>query len=100
MFSVSQGRSSTPTPPFLTQSWSPASQPPSREQRLDPSSSPGSEKPKAEITVKMPSGDVLTVISDQVTINFDRDFQDITTRADAHPVYMVDRGTVTIVAKL
>jgi hypothetical protein len=94
------GRSSTPTFQFQTPPSFSQSPRPEREVKLEPNSSSGSEKPKAEIVVKMPTGDVLTIVSDQVTINFDRDFQDITTRFDTQKVYMVDKGTVTIVAKL
>ena len=98
MFRTSSTPSRTSQSPTLT--WSVPSQKGRPGHSFEPSSGSADLKAKTEITVLMPNGDRLNIQSDQVTINFDRDFQDITTRADAHPVYMVDRGTVTIVAKL
>jgi hypothetical protein len=48
----------------------------------------------------MPNGDRLNIQSDQVTIEFSRDFVDVTRWTDARKTYMVDRGTFTIKGKL
>ena len=57
-------------------------------------------KAKTTISIAMPDGSGLHIETEEVTISFDRNFQEVTTRSDAKRVYMVDRGTFTIVGKL
>jgi len=48
----------------------------------------------------MPDGSLLTILTEDVTIEFSRDFQDVTTRSSVSKTYLVDRGTFTIKGKL
>jgi hypothetical protein len=48
----------------------------------------------------MPNGDRLEIQSDQVTIEFSRDFMDVTRWTGVQKTYMADRGTFTIKGKL
>ena len=49
----------------------------------------------------MPDGSLLTILTEDVTISFDREFQDdVTTRSSVSKTYFVDKGTFTIKGKL
>ena len=48
----------------------------------------------------MPDGSLLTILTEDVTIEFSRDFQDVTSWRSATRTYLVDRGTFTIKGKL
>lgn len=75
------------------------SQKPGREVRLEPSSSL-ERGAQAVISAQMPDGTLLTIITADVTISFDRDFVDVTSWNDANKTYLVDKGTFTIKGKL
>jgi hypothetical protein len=94
--------SNTPsrTNPSPTLTWSVPSQKGKPGHSFEPSSGSADLKAKTEITVLMPNGDRLEIQSDQVTIEFSRDFVDVTRWTSAQKTYMVDRGTFTIKGKL
>ena len=48
----------------------------------------------------MPTGDVLNIESDDVQIEFSRDFVDVTSWNAASRTYLLDKGTFTIKGKL
>lgn len=55
---------------------------------------------KTVIAITLPDGSSLNIQSDQVTIEFSRDFVDVTRWTSAQTTYMVDKGTFTIKGKL
>lgn len=57
-------------------------------------------KPQAKISITMPDGSLLTILTEEVTIEFSREFQDVTTRSSVSKTYLVDKGTFTIKGKL
>jgi len=96
-------RSSIPTSPSPTPSWSTRSPRPTSRDELGPNSSTGigpHGKPQAKISVTMPDGSLLTILTEEVTIEFSRDFQDVTSWSSPTRTYLVDKGTFTIKGKL
>jgi hypothetical protein len=86
----------SPSPTLL--SFKPST-PPSRRLEAEPNNA--SERPATEISIKMPNGDQLHIQTDQkVTIEFNRDFTDVTRWTDTNRTYLVDKGTFTIKGKL
>jgi hypothetical protein len=94
----------SPTPSHTSQSPIPPSfvysQRGNPGRRLEPSSGSADLTAKTEITIKMPNGDMLEIVSDQVTIEFSRNFVDVTRWTSSTKTYMVDKGTFTIKGKL
>lgn len=85
----------SPTSPFQTRvSWQP-SQPPSRQFEFGPNSSR-----ETVITIQMPDDNVIQIQTKEVSIEFERDFTDVTTRRSPVKTYLVDRGTFTIKGKM
>jgi len=87
----------SPSPTSLT--FAPSQKP---KRHIELESSPISvNEPPTLITIQMPNRDVLVISTDKiVSIEFERDFMDVTSFSNKNKVYKVDKGTFTIKGKM